>query len=148
MASGQQIAEENVVKFAAWQASKTDDDFRNMAVRGVLSRTEIAAECGFAKSALTQNPRIKSALGLLEAGLREKGVLPPLANETRNGEAEAPDLRMRQPDPSRHAIDAHRLSRLEQDNASLKAEVAELKRQLSRFAVLQQVLAETGRLPR
>lgn len=146
MASGQQIAEENVLKFTTWAASKTDDDFRNMAMRGVLSRTDIAAECNFSKSALTQNPRIKQALGLLEDRLREKGVLPPLANDAADGEA--PEIRMRQPDPARHAIDANRLSRLEQENASLRAEVAELKRQLGRFAVLQQALAETGRLPR
>ena len=79
MASGQQLAEENVQKFSTWVASKTDADFRNMAVRGVLSRTEIAAECGFAKSALAQNPRIRDALKGLEASLRERGVLPPFA---------------------------------------------------------------------
>lgn len=146
MANGQQVAEENFRKFTAWAASKIDDDFRNMAARGVLSRTDIAAECDFAKSALTQNPRIKKALGLLEDGLREKGVLPPLVNDSPVGES--PEIRMRQPDPARHAIDLNRLSRLEQDNASLRAEVVELKRLLGRFAVLQQALAETGRLPR
>jgi hypothetical protein len=61
MASGQQLAEQNVAAFAAWVASKTDDDFRAMANRGVLSRKEVAKECGFAKSALDQNPRIKAA---------------------------------------------------------------------------------------
>lgn len=40
MASGQQIAEENVLKFTTWAASKTDDDFRNMAIRGVLSHLD------------------------------------------------------------------------------------------------------------
>jgi hypothetical protein len=32
MASGQQLAEQNVQTFASWIASKTDDDFRAMAV--------------------------------------------------------------------------------------------------------------------
>ncbi len=54
MANGQQLAGGNARKFAAWVVSKTDDGFRAMAMRGVLSRTEIAAECGFAKSALSQ----------------------------------------------------------------------------------------------
>ena len=151
MASGQQIAEENFQKFTVWMASKTDDDYRNMAVRGVLSREEIKTECGFSKSALTQNPRIKEALALLEKGLREKKVLPPLANDAPvdvPDDGEPPEARMRQPDPARHAIDANRMSRLEQENASLIAVVAELKKQLSRFTVLQQALAETGRLPR
>ena len=62
MASGQQLSEQNVKTFASWVSSKVDDDFRAMASRGVLSRKEIAAECGFAKSALYQNPRIKAAL--------------------------------------------------------------------------------------
>jgi hypothetical protein len=44
--------------------------------------------------------------------------------------------------------DAERLNRLEQENASLKSELAEVKRTLSRYAVLQEALAETGRLPR
>ncbi len=30
-----------------------------MTIRGVLNRTEIAKECGLAKSALAQNPQIR-----------------------------------------------------------------------------------------
>lgn len=145
MANGQQVAEENVLKFAAWVASKSDADFRALTKRGVLSRIDIAAECGFAKSALAQNPRIREALKTLEEGLRARAVLPPLANEPEEGAVEP---RTRQPDPMRSARDAERLSRLEQENASLRAETAELKRQLQRFAVLQEALAESGRLPR
>ena len=66
MASGRQIAEANVQVFRSWIAGKSADDFRAMSLRGVLSRTEIAKECGFAKSALDQNPRIKMALRELE----------------------------------------------------------------------------------
>jgi hypothetical protein len=145
MASGQQVAEENVRRFTTWVASRTDDDFRNMVSRGVLSRTEIAAECGFAKSALAQNPRIRDALRSLEADLRERGVLPQLVSDD---ESEASPPRLRAAESPRAAQDAERLSRLEQENASLKAENAELKRVLGRYAVLQEVLAETGRLPR
>lgn len=146
MASGQQVAEENVRKFLVWSASKTDADFRNMVVRGVLSRTEIAAECGFAKSALAQNPRIRDALKGLEASLRERGVLPPVA-QTAEPEGDAP-AQVQRVEPARVAKDAERLSRLEQENASLRAENSELKRLLARYSVLQEVLAETGRLPR
>jgi hypothetical protein len=145
MASGQQVAEENVLRFTTWAASRTDEDFRNMVTRGVLSRTEIAAECGFAKSALAQNPRIRDALKNLEADLRERGVLPQLVS---GDEPEALPPRLRAAESPRAAQDAERLSRLEQENASLKAENAELKRMLGRYAVIQEVLAETGRLPR
>lgn len=145
MASGQQLAEENVKKFLTWMASKTDEDFRSMVLRGVLSRTDIAAECGFAKSALSQNPRIRDSLRELEERLRERGVLPKPAAEAADGPAEP---RMRQGEGVGSLRDAERLKRLEQENASLRAELAEVKRALSRYAVLQEALAETGRLPR
>lgn len=145
MSSGQQVAEENVQKFTVWMAAKTDEEFRSMVSRGVLSRTEIAAECGFAKSALTQNPRIREALAVLESDLREREVLPK-AMATPDAAAELP--RQRQVSGLAAARDAERLKRLEQENASLRAEVVELKKLLRRYADLQEVLAETGRLPR
>lgn len=145
MSSGRQLAEQNVQTFAAWVASKTDDDFRALANRGVLSRTEIAKECGFGKPALNQNPRIKAALRDLEDGLRERGVLPPVLE--RYPEATPAPL-MREPGGQRAAQDAERLRRLEQENAALKAEVAELKRAVEKYAVLREALAQTGRIPR
>ncbi len=54
MASGRQVAHENLQRFTAWIASKTDEDYRALASRGVLSRKEIARECGFAKSPSTK----------------------------------------------------------------------------------------------
>jgi hypothetical protein len=145
MASGQQIAEQNVQTLASWIASKTDDDFRAMTSRGVLSRKEIATECGFAKSALDQNPRVKAALRELEDALRARGVLPPVVEKTAD---EAAKPLMREPGKLRGVLDAERLRRLETDNASLKAEVAELKRSLEKHAILREALALTGRLPR
>ena len=145
MASGQQIAEQNVKTFATWVASKTDDDFRELAGRGVLSRKEIAIECGFAKSALDQNPRIKASLRELEDSLRERGVLPPAVEKSPDVPAKP---LVREPGKLRGALDAERLRRLETDNASLKAEVAELKRSLEKHVILSEALSLTGRLPR
>lgn len=145
MASGQQLSEQNVKTFATWVASKTDDDYRAMATRGVLSRKEIAIECGFAKSALDQNPRIKASLRELEDALRARGVLPPIT-EKLSEETVRP--LMRETGRLRGALDAERLRRLESDNASLKAEVAELKRSLEKHAILSEALSLTGRLPR
>lgn len=42
--------------------------------RGRLKRSEIAAECGFGKSALVQNPVIRAALEVLQGELRERGT--------------------------------------------------------------------------
>lgn len=142
MASGQQLAEQNVRSFITWAESKTDDDFRSMANRGVLSRKEIAKECAFAKSALDQNPRIKQALRDLEESLRLRGVLPTAVQH----EPDAP--LMREPLQIRGAREAERLRRLEQENASLKAEVAELKRAMAKYNALNEALVLTGRLPR
>ena len=145
MASGRQVSEQNVQTFAAWVAGKSDEDFRELAHRGVLSRTEIAKECGFAKSALDQNPRITAALRELEDSLRNRGVLP--ASVLREPDADAAPL-VREPGKLRAALDAERLRRLEQENAALKAEVGELKQALSRHAILSEALALTGRFPR
>jgi hypothetical protein len=145
MSNGRQVADENVKKFAAWVSSKRDDDFRYLALRGVLSRTDIAAECGFARSVLNQNPRIRGSLKALEEQLRGRGVLPKLANEGPDAPSVASST---PPNGVGRARDAERLKRLELENASLRAELAEVKLALSRFAILQEALAESGRLPR
>lgn len=148
MASGQQLADEYVQRFATWKKSKSDDDFRNLVVRGVLSRKDIVAECGFSGSVLNQNPRVKKALQDLEEELRERQVLPRKAGVSTAGALEPETTPAPRESSVRAAQDAERLSRLEQENASLKAENGELKRLLSRYAVLQEALAEAGRLPR
>lgn len=145
MASGKQLAEQNVQTFATWVAGKSDDDFRAMANRGVLSRKEIATECGFAKSALDQNPRIKTALRELEDSLRLRGVLP---KATEKSPEEAAKPLMREPGKLRASLEAERMRRLETDFASVKAENAELKRALQKYTLLGEALALTGRLPR
>ncbi|MBS0340626.1 MAG: hypothetical protein JSS56_08865 [Proteobacteria bacterium] len=145
MSSGRQLGEKNAQTFIAWAASKTDSDFRAMTIRGVLARKEVAKECGFAKSALDQNPRIKEALRDLEDDLRLRGVLPPLAVPD---PAVPQSSLMREPSRLRAAQETERLRRLEQENAGLKAEVAELKRALEKHVVLREALALTGRLPR
>lgn len=145
MANGQQRAEQNVQTFLTWVASKTDDDFRALTSRGMLSRKEIAIECGFAKSALDQNPRIKASLRELEDGLRARGILPSALEKATQDPAMPP---VRESGKLRGALDAERLRRLETDNASLRAEVAELKRSLEKHVVLSEALALTGRLPR
>jgi hypothetical protein len=116
-----------------------------MVNRGVLSRKEIAKECGFSKSALDQNPRIKVALRELEESLRTRGVLPA---EAGSSDDTAINSVTREPGRLRGALDAERLRRLENENAVLREEVAELKRVVERHAVLREALAMTGRVPR
>jgi hypothetical protein len=143
MANGQQLAEINYQRFLRWIDEKSDHDFRQMESRGVLSRTDIAKECGISKSSLDSNPRIKAELKRLENGLRERGVLPQLAPK----EADGSEMPLR-PRDAANRLDAARLKRLEQENASLRAENKVLKEQLRSFSTLQQVLQTTGRVPR
>ena len=140
--NGQQRSEQNLATFLSWVASKTDDDFREMVARGQLSRQEIARECGFAKSALLQNPRVKDALKTLETQLRERKVLPPVAETSEN--AAAPQAA---PNP-RAVADKARLKRLESENASLRAELTEVRADLERYQLMDSVLCSTVRLPR
>lgn len=146
MASGQQIAEANFQRFSTWLASMTNNDFRQLVNKreGRLSRKEIVAECGFGGSAINQNPRINEALLAKEAELRELGVLPPLVARKQEGAPAPAAVSM----ALLKSFDAERLRRLEQENASLKAENQQLKRQLEKFVVLREVLSTTGRLPR
>ena len=139
--SGQQKADQNLATFLSWVASKTDADYREMASRGQLSRKEIARECGFAKSVLLQNPRVKDALRTLEAQLRERDVLPPVVKHANPAPiSEAPNPRA--------AADKARLKRLEAENAALRAEVMELRGRLDRYRLMDDLLSSTGRLPR
>ena len=139
-ASGLERAEENVQAFLAWMSEKSAGDFLEMVSRGCLSRKEICRELGFCRSVLSQNPRIKALLAGLEARLRKEGVLPPQS-----------------PDPSCLPLRAkrQRMPSLEEENnkllaenTSLKAENFELRRRLRRFQALDEILQDTGRLPR
>lgn len=140
--NGQQRSEQNLATFLSWVASKTDPDFREMVMRGQLSRQEIARECGFAKSVLLQNPRVKDALRLLEEQLRSRKLLPPLVELSLTNTPEPAT-----PNP-RAAADKARLKRLESENASLRAELTLVRGDLERFRLIDEVLCSTGRLPR
>ncbi|MCH4881047.1 hypothetical protein EQV97_27295 [Pseudomonas sp. TMW22090] len=145
MANGQHIAKQNFAAFIAWSVSKTDDDFRKYVHKCKLKRSEIASECRFARSVLIQNPAIKNALETLEQRLRTVGVLPT-SEPVLKARTQTPTIHDREPSNRQH--DSKRLSRLEQENAALRAELSEAKRMLERFKLMSEFMAETGRMPR
>lgn len=136
--SGQQQSTKNVQAFRAWASSKSDDDFKQLFHRGQLSRTEIARECGFGKSALIQNPAIKSELAELEKWLREKGILPQLSNV----ENSIPVV------TTTGWADDQRVKRLEEENAMLRAEVEMYRKYMKRYSLMERCMAESLRMPR
>lgn len=145
MASGQQRAGENLTAFRAWAQSKSDVDFREYVYRGQLKRSEIFAECGFGRSALAQNPAIRAELEELEAALRKRGVLPAAG-----GGSDAVDNKpaIRDGQAKQRRQESQRLNSLEQENASLRAELGKAKSMLERCKLMAAFLDETGRMPR
>jgi hypothetical protein len=145
MANGQQRAQKNIDAFLQWQATQTTDDFKQITFKGQLNRIEVAKAIGCGKSALTQNPALRTALKVLEDNLREKGVLPPLTEPARH----ATDVPKEYDNSAnRKTLDAKHLSWLEAENIELKAKVKELKSKLERFGELSETLSEMGFIPR
>ena len=81
----------------------------------------------------------------LEERLRCAGVLPPLVADTQLLN-EAPPMRDKEAKQRRN--DGQRLNALEQENAALRAELAEAKAMLKQYNLLSSFMQETGRLPR
>lgn len=134
MANGQQKATANLSSFIIWQATMTDDGFKQIVFRGGLNRGEIATACGFGKSALNQNPQIKSALKKLEDDLRTRNVLPRL---TEKAKSEKVKPKKYDKTVSQRMRGAKRVTDLEQ-------RVLELEARLKRFSEFSEVLLEMG----
>lgn len=173
MTEHQKQSDRTYALFTEWAAAKNDDDFRAILHRGVLSRTRIALDCGFALCVLRQNPRIKLALSQLEDDLRARRILPSLslADLDPQAQAEAQAESRSKPDAQpggtsyasgtnhpgdgagAHAVGDNGLTqaairRLQTENASQRAEIAELRQRLQKYESLHNALSSTGRLPR
>lgn len=144
MSNGRERARQNLSAFQSWEATQTDDDFKQIIFRGQLNRGEVAKAIGVGKSALRQNPAIKTALENLEQNLRDRGVLPEL---TETAQAQRSEPKRYDPSVNQRAMESRRLSVLEQENIELKARVATLEAKLKRYGELSEVLAEFGVAP-
>lgn len=139
MPSGAQIAKANARKSDAWVNERHAAGDWQSYIRGdKLNRTEIALECGFAKSVLQQNPSVKQALAVVEHDLQARGILKSRSGDTA-GDTRAHNTATR---------DKQRLNQLEQQNHALKAEIDALKEQLKRYGLMDEFLLESGILPR
>lgn len=146
MASGKQLSAQNIEVFTRWLESKTDDELKQIVGRGVLSRVEIARECGFSKSVLDQNPRIKNMLLLKEETLRSSGILPLKNSAVTVVTEEKTDTLTKR--------EQSRISHLETLNATQTAEIVHLKnviatlqQELTQYKTISNMIALTGRAP-
>lgn len=147
MANGKALAAANIAKFEVWAAERqTVGDWPDYMRQGQLNRTEVAAECGFAKSVLRQNPAVKAALEALEARLRAEGTLPPSKAPQTQDEAASASVDRRVVTINNRT--EQRVNALEEQNAALRAEVRELREQLKRYRMIDDHLAQTGRMVR
>ncbi len=153
--NGRQIGAEYVELFNKWIAKRDSlTDWTDYVRGGKLNRTEIAAECGFDRGVLQTNPAIKAALTALEARLGTKGIVSPKVESTGLQKASGTVMDVASEEAVEHRLaaaksrDDRRIKSLEEQNAVLIAEVSRLKEQIRKYKLIDDHLAETGRMIR
>lgn len=165
--NGRQIAEQYVQRFKGWVVERdVAGDWDDYVRFDKLNRSDIAKECNFLRSVFRTNPGVERELVHLEARLREQGVLPALGGTLTESEVDqGADAQVCEPgrgavadDPAaqmalRHAIGAkaraeQRAKALEEQNATLRAEVNSLRDQVRKLNFMDEHLAQSGRLLR
>ena len=154
-------------RFEAWVSAQPLSYYREIANRNrtQLVRTFILDAVGIDRPALRQNARIQRALADLEERLRVEGVLVGRPVAISDTAVSTDSLPLRPPSGGLILGDAERLNRLEKAVVAKDAELAELRplrnenqrlkrqllaaqEQLRYFGALEEVLRESGRLPR
>ena len=138
MASGKRLGKNHAERVQAWIAERDAmGDYREYERGGKVHRTILCAELDFARSVTTQNPAVRASL--LEAERRWYG--------TPHGSTDAHDAAR---DRAEHkSVRLQRaLNRALDENARLKSEISLLREKLKKYGVLDEILAETGRIPR
>jgi hypothetical protein len=134
MANGQQKSLQNIECFLSWMASTQDDNYKQIIFRGKLNRNEVAKGCGFSKSVLLQNPKVKELLNNLEKSLRKRGVLPDFSDV---GQSKLINTKTYDKAYSKNMKDSKRVANLEQ-------KVIELEAKLKRYQELAEVITDMG----
>ena len=143
--SGQQIAKDNLIKFKAWIVERdAANDWQDYMRADKLNRSEIAKECGFALSVLRQNPAVKSALESVETRLADISLTQKQQSKTKTINAHSDEVVFKRIMRAKGGAEA-RVKVLEEQNATLKAEVASLRERLRRLEYLDDHLGRTGR---
>lgn len=98
--------------------------------RGKVNFSAIALACQFDRAVLYNNPTCRA---MLEKAVADKGLVGIVARENQDGNDET------------KARLERRVHDLEQQNAALKAETYELRKQVARNPIIEEHVLETGR---
>jgi hypothetical protein len=124
--SGAIMGAENAKRLAAY-LNQLSAASRGLPARsGKINTSAVALACGFNRAVLYQNP---AARQLLQEAAAKLG----LDAEVVARKASPVDLR------------DHRIQKLEQENANLKAEVFSLRRTLRKVEHIEEIMVETGK---
>ena len=138
MTSGKKLAKEYSDRVDKWIAEREQQkDWAEYERAGKINRAVLCAELDFGRSVITQNPAVRAALKEAEQRWFD------LRDETKAGQEAA-----RERSEKAAATVSQAASKLRDEVALLKAENQLLRKRLSKFEVLAEVLAETGRTPR
>ena len=147
--SGQQIAANNLQKFNEWVTVRdAAADWLDYVRQGKLNRSEIASECGFALSVVRQNPAVKTALEALETRLTASNILGGAPSATDEAVTAATNQAVDRRTMAAKLKAEQRVKALEEQNATLKAEMCDLREQIKTYRHLEEHLCSTGRLLR
>lgn len=127
MANGQQIANENLVKFEKWIAQrKKQNDKIDYIRNGKLNRSEVAKELGFGRSVFAQNPAVKELAAKLD---NDWGKLKPAIPKTVRELTEARELANNKVKRTESANSKHleKIAMLEAENRQLKVQLMEIE---------------------
>lgn len=147
--SGSHRGAENLKKLLGWIEERYRLGDWDAYIRGgKLNRTEIATECGFARSVFAQNPAIRTAVEAMETDLRGRDILNAISaskdaiNDVIDANNEAVERRIL----ISKQVANQRLKSLEEQNAALRAEVRDLKIKLRQLNHIEEHLSSTGRM--
>lgn len=138
MTSRQEQAIQYAERVRQWVAERDAMvDYMEYERGGKVNRAVLCAELDFGRSVVTQNPAVRESLRSAEVRWYSQTELPGEAHEAARERAETRSVRSER-----------RLSSSQDMVAKLQAENVLLRKRLQKYEALDEILAETGRLPR
>lgn len=149
MASGRQIAEDNVRRLQQWaDKPRRPEDWAPYINNGQLNRSAVAGACGFGRSVFVQNPAAKAFMADVETRLATVGILSPQPTEGKRSPADG--LPPEQPAATTVSVDENirrlerEIKRRDERIATMLAEITGLRDRIRRLEHVEMV-TQSGR---